>query len=322
METVRIGFLIAAMNNLKVCAADIGNAFLYGTTKEKVFIIAGQEFGTDQGKRLIIDKGLYRLCSSSARFHEHLSNKLCQMGYSPSHADPDFWMKKVGDRYEYIAAYVDDVLVFGRDPMTMIEELKQDYVLKGVGKPVYYLGSNVQVLGREWGERGPPMAISAETYICNVVKKFEGIFGPLCKFKSPMELNYHPELDTTPLMDEHNASLYRALIGLANWLIMLGRLDMHYSTNALSRYAMAPCEGHLEAMKQVFSYLKKFHKGRIIIDPTWMDWSKYKMTQEHSWEEIYPNTKEEIPNNMPEPRGVPARITCFVDANHAHDKVT
>jgi len=61
METVRIGFLIAAMNKLKVCAADIGNAFLYGTTKEKVFIIAGKEFGEHQGKCLIIDKGLYRL---------------------------------------------------------------------------------------------------------------------------------------------------------------------------------------------------------------------------------------------------------------------
>ncbi len=322
METVRIGFLIAAMNNLKVCAADIGNAFLYGTTKEKVFIVAGKEFGTDQGKWLIIDKGLYGLRSSSARFHEHLSNKLRQMGYSPSRADPDFWMKKVGDRYEYIAAYVDDVLVFGRDPMTVIEELKRDYVLKGVGKPVYYLGSDVQELGKERGDQGPTMAISAETYICNVVKKFEGIFGPLREFKSPMELNYHPELDTTPLLDERNSSLYRALIGSANWLITLGRLDVHYSTNALSRYAMAPREGHLEAMKRVFGYLKKFHKGRIIIDPAWMDWSKYKTTQEHSWEEIYPNAEEEIPCNMPEPRGMPARITCFVDADHAHDKVT
>jgi len=53
------------------------------------------------------------------------------------------------------------------------------------------------------------MAISAETYICNaVVKKLEGIFGPLQEFKLPMELNYHPELDTMPLMDECNASLY------------------------------------------------------------------------------------------------------------------
>jgi len=78
----------------------------------------------------------------------------------------------------------------------------------------------------------------------------------------------------------------------------------------------------LTAMKRVFGYLKKYHKGRVIIDPTWMDWSKYDGTTEHSWQEMYPNAEEEIPKNMPEPKGMAARITCFVDADHAHDKVT
>ncbi len=128
METVRIGFLIAAMNRLKVCAADIGNAFLYGTTKEKVFIVAGQEFGDNKGKRLLIDKGLYGLCSSSVHFHKYLSTRLRQMGYSPSRADPDFWIKNLGNCYEYVAEYIDDVLIFGANPMALIEELKRDYI--------------------------------------------------------------------------------------------------------------------------------------------------------------------------------------------------
>jgi len=76
METVRLGFLIAAMNRLDICAADIGNAFLYGRTHEKVYIMAGKEFGSDSGQAFIIDKGLYGLQLSSARFHEHLSRKL------------------------------------------------------------------------------------------------------------------------------------------------------------------------------------------------------------------------------------------------------
>eukprot|EP00978_Attheya_sp_CCMP212_P039249 scaffold202574_cov16-Attheya_sp.AAC.1 len=59
------------MNNLQVCAADVGNAFLYGKTREKVYVIAGPELGDDDGKRMIIDKGLYGLRTSGARFHEH-----------------------------------------------------------------------------------------------------------------------------------------------------------------------------------------------------------------------------------------------------------
>jgi hypothetical protein len=49
LMTVRIGHMIAAVNGLNVCAADIGNAFLYGITREKVYIMAGQEFGNLSG---------------------------------------------------------------------------------------------------------------------------------------------------------------------------------------------------------------------------------------------------------------------------------
>ena len=37
---------------------------------------------------------------------------------------------------------------------------------------------------------------------------------------------------------------------------------------------------------------------------------------------IYGDVREEIPPNAPEPLGKPVGITCFVDANHAGNKVT
>jgi hypothetical protein len=92
------------MNKLMVCTGDVGNAFLYGKNWEKVFVIAGHEFGKEvEGKRMIIDKSLYGLKTSSARFHEHLSEKLKLMGYKPSKAYPDLWYKQMNDHFEYIA---------------------------------------------------------------------------------------------------------------------------------------------------------------------------------------------------------------------------
>ena len=61
MDTIRLSFVLGAMNNLEVCAADISTAFLHGKTREKVYVIAGQEFGEHVGKRMIIDRGLYEL---------------------------------------------------------------------------------------------------------------------------------------------------------------------------------------------------------------------------------------------------------------------
>ena len=94
MEAVRLGFMIARLNDLQVCAGDIGNAFLNAHTNEKLYIIAGPEFGPELcGKRLIIHKSIYGLKSSGARFHELTSVVPAEMGFKPTKADPDLLMR-------------------------------------------------------------------------------------------------------------------------------------------------------------------------------------------------------------------------------------
>ena len=172
METVRLAFLLAELNGLKVAAGDVGNAYLNSRTKEQVYIEAGPELGQKlKGKRLLIYKALYGLKSSSARIHEHLSIALRKLGYRPTKADSDLWIKQVSDHYEYIAKYVDDIIVFSKMPMEVIEELKKTYIMKGVGKPQYYLGGDIVDLGTEWEKEGCSIAFSAETYIRNSLPK-------------------------------------------------------------------------------------------------------------------------------------------------------
>ena len=104
MESVRLGFIMAHVNNLIVCAGDVSQAFLYGKTCKKVYVIMGPEFGPElEGKQMTVYKALYGLKSSSARYHEHMSVKLRSMGFKPSKADPDLYIKHLPDRsYEYI----------------------------------------------------------------------------------------------------------------------------------------------------------------------------------------------------------------------------
>jgi hypothetical protein len=85
------------------------------------------------------------------------------MGYLPSTADTDFWIKDCGTHYEYLATYVDDLLVLSHDQMSIIQELQRDYILKGIGVPCYYLGGNILELGPEWSKGESPIttALSA-----------------------------------------------------------------------------------------------------------------------------------------------------------------
>ena len=326
METVRTCFVVAKLNDLEVCAGDVGNAFLNSKTKENVYFKAGSEFPPElRGKRLVAVKAIYGLKSSSARFHEHFSVALRKLGYRPSKADPDLWIKQVDDHYEYIARYVDDVIVFSKNPLFIINELKKTYIMKDVGKPQYYLGGDVIDLTDEWEKEGISAAFSAETYIANTLPKLAKLCGheDFKKANTPFSEDYHPELDETPLVPPERISLYQSLLGSANWIITLGRFDIHYSINTLSRYSMAPREGHMLAMHRVFGYLRQRPKGKILIDISHPHVRKKIDTSiNHDWIGFYPDAVEDIPSDKPKPKGGLCTLTCFVDADHARDKLT
>ena len=88
------------------------------------------------------------------------------MGFRPFKADQDLWIPMTeGGDYEYIARFVDDVIAFADDPMKIMEGLRSVYVMKGVGKPEYYLGGDIITLFPEWEKEGITSAFSAKTYI-------------------------------------------------------------------------------------------------------------------------------------------------------------
>lgn len=47
-ESVRIMFLIAALNGLDILGADVQNAYVNAKTNERVYTITGPEFGSNE----------------------------------------------------------------------------------------------------------------------------------------------------------------------------------------------------------------------------------------------------------------------------------
>jgi hypothetical protein len=115
-DSIQIGSLLAALNDLELFSADIGNAYLQANTKEKIYAVAGPEFGGLQGKTMIIVQAIYGLKSSGVAWHAHFANTLYDMNFKPSLAGPNVWMqpsvKLIGfQNYEYIFVYMDDLLI-------------------------------------------------------------------------------------------------------------------------------------------------------------------------------------------------------------------
>jgi Reverse transcriptase (RNA-dependent DNA polymerase) len=119
--------------------------FLCGKAKEKVYITADPEFGTAlNGKNLVINKSLYGLKTSAARFHKHLAESLLRLGFMKAKHGPDLWMIHKISHYDILATYVDDIIIWSKDSMGVIKSPEKIYLLKNVSIPEYYLGGNVE----------------------------------------------------------------------------------------------------------------------------------------------------------------------------------
>jgi hypothetical protein len=135
-DSVRIALLLAALNDVDLLAADIGNAYLNAPSREKVYTTAGLEFGAElQGQSLLIVKALYGLKSSGAAWRSHLAGTLHSLGFTSSLADPDVWYRAATkpdgfQYYEYLLVYVDDMLVISHDPVAIMKTMEEFYRLK------------------------------------------------------------------------------------------------------------------------------------------------------------------------------------------------
>ena len=86
---------------------------------------------------------------------------------------------------------------------------------------------------------------------------------------------------------------------------------------------MQPREGHYTALQRVFGYLRLRPHGKLLIDVGEIPIRKnLEKKNDSNWTEFYPDAIEDLPLDRPKPKGASITITCFVDADHARDKVT
>lgn len=155
-DSVRLGFMLAGLNDLDIMACDIGNAYLNAPNRERVHVVVGKElFGHENvGKRAVIVRALYGLKSTSAAWRHHFFETITQrLGYKSTIADPDVYIKvkeKADGKkyYYYLIIYVDDVLCIDIDPGKTIVKIGTIYRVKpdSVKSPCMYLGMDI----REW----------------------------------------------------------------------------------------------------------------------------------------------------------------------------
>jgi len=352
-DSVRIAFLLAALNEVDILAGDVGNAYLNAPAKERVHVtIKDNIFGPEnKGKTAVIVRALYGLKSAGNSWRQHFATKIREeLGYQPCEADQDVYMKEAtkpdGTKYwAYIIVYVDDVLCVNHDTKSTMDLISNLYRMKegSIETPKVYLGANI----KEWklqdadGEFIKCYASSSNTYAKEAVRIVEGLMlknnlsfsstrrqGSKTPFSSS---DYRPELENTPYCNDEHTTVYQNLMGMLRWMCELGRIDILHESSLLSQYMAAPRSGHLQQAVNVFKYIKhNLTSGWLIFDPLDFDinWVPIRPDELHpterakSMKELYPDSEDLLPPKIPEPRGKPVNINIFVDSDHAGNVVT
>ena len=132
----------------------------------------------------------------------------------------------------------------------------------------------------------------------------------------------HPESDTSDFCDQDQTKQYQTIVGQLIWLAGLARFDIAVHVMTMSRFRQQPRIGHLERLKKIVGYLANFPHGALRFRLHEPDYSNLPH-KEYDWQRtVYEGAKEEIPHDIPEPKGKYVTTTTYVDANLHHDQVT
>jgi hypothetical protein len=209
---------------------------------------------------LVIDRALYGLRSSGLCWHQRFLDVLRLMGFTPSKAEADILMRENDGLHEYIAVYVDDLLIAARDPNSIVQTLqeKNKFKLKDVGSLTNHLGCNY------FHDMDGTLCYGPRKYIDKIMGQYENTFG--CKprdYTSPLEKGDHPEVDCSEELDKEGIKRYHTMIGCLQWEVSIGRFDIQTATMTMSHFFSAPRQGHVDRLKRIYGYLKKFSSDAI-----------------------------------------------------------
>ena len=198
-------------------------------------------------------------------------------------------------------------------------EKKYKFKLKGSGPIKFHLGMDFS------RDKDNVLCIESRKYVEKLMNNYKLLFGSFPtspkNTRTPLVEGDHPELDTSELLDAEGIKLYQSLIGSLQWVVSIGRFDIHTAIATLSSFRVAPRVGHLDRIKRIYAYLYRMQHASIKISMEEPDYSQIP-DQTYEWSKLYGDNKMEIPSDAPEPLGKYVVLAHYVDANLMHCMLT
>jgi hypothetical protein len=281
LQSVLMCLTVAAAEDRKVAAVDIGGAYLNAdrVCAEGDEIIMELEpllvsilgkvapevkpFVDEKGRMLVkLNKAMYGTLDAAKLWYEKLTGVLRDMGFVPNAVDPCVLNKTVRGRQCTILLYVDDLLVTCVDEGTITEVIAQlEQAFEGDvkscrDKDLSYLGMHIKL------ESGK-ITVSMEAYLRGVLDELE-VTGSVT---TPATSNLFVISKTSRKLGVKEAKQYHTVVAKLLYLAKRARPDILLAIAFLSTRVKVPTADDQGKLNRVLKYLNGSASCVLVLRP-------------------------------------------------------
>lgn len=249
--TVRLVLSLAISKGWELRQVDISNAFLHGDLSETVYMQQppGFEDASCPGYVCKLQKAIYGLKQSPRAWHSRLSDRLQQLGLTPSVADASLFIFCENGLTIYMLVYVDDIVIASSSKSAthqLLKKLSASFPVKDLGTLNYFLGIEAAYSSKD-------LLLSQKKYAMDVLQRSH------MEHSKPVSTPLNPQDQLSrnfgTALSDIDASLYRSAIGALQYLT-LTRPDISFAVNKVCQFLSRPTDVHWEAVKRILRYVK------------------------------------------------------------------
>ncbi len=254
---------------------DVSTAYLNSELDDEVYMEQPEGFINSKypNRVLQLKKAIYGLKQSGREWNRRLDTTLKSIGFKQCHNEPCLYKENVDKKDNFIAVYVDDIIVAcssETDLLAIKKKIAESFNIVDKGRVQHFLGMEIERVGSIG-----PISVGHSQYVQNLLKQY-GM--EQCRGAStPLDPEFKIQC-TTNDCEKVNATEYQSLIGALMYLAVTTRPDILHS---VSKLAQRNCDPHIEhetAAKHILRYLSVTKNLKLNFRKTG------KQAEDFSWE--------------------------------------
>lgn len=249
--TIRFLIALAAKKGLKIDQMDAVSAFLQGNLDEEIYIEQPEGFSDGTPRVGKLNRAMYGLKQAGRQWNRKLEDALKSFGLKKSKLDPCIFYNHNLDLI--VVIYVDDILIFWRDPKTLAKiksSLSSTFKMKDLGTATHCIGVRIK-------QTNEYIEIDQTTYINEILERFRMENSKPVATPSDTNVKLSKDLGKSDEVNDEELKKipYQAAVGCLLYLTQWSRPDIAFAVNDVSRFNSNYRFSHWIAVKRILRYL-------------------------------------------------------------------